>query len=52
MTGLFLNQHFYPATSKLALKRGGLFRAQCLGRVYRRKEQGVGEVDQQIRIAV
>jgi len=38
---------------KMRLRRGGLYRVQCLGRIYGRKEQGVGEVGYQIgRIAV
>ena len=38
----FCTRHFYFATSNLVLRRGGLNRAQCVGRVYRRKEEGVG----------
>jgi len=36
----FRIQHFYSATSKLVLRRGELWRAQCLGHIYRRKEYG------------
>ena len=45
MTREFGIQHFYSATSKLVLRRGGLRNAQCLGYIYGRKDYGVGQVN-------